>query len=142
MEQGIDHRCPRCQHFQEILVHVFHCPRASDICKGALTMALALICQKPTCSFVIDMLESGVSQWSTSRQAELPGTSPGPTDDIGQLTFKAFWEQQQIGWDKGIRGWWSKKWGQANGLYCISRLNQGYTEIHARWMSSLVKSMW
>ena len=33
MEQGIDHRCPRCQHFQETLVHVLCCPRASEICK-------------------------------------------------------------------------------------------------------------
>jgi hypothetical protein len=31
MEQGIDHRC---QHFQETLVHVLCCPRASEICKG------------------------------------------------------------------------------------------------------------
>ena len=98
--------------------------------------------QKPTCTFVIDMLESGVSQWSTSGQVQWPGISPGPTDDIGQKTFQAFQEQQQIGWDQGIRGWWSKKWGQANGLDCISRLHQGDTDIHARWMSSLVNSMW
>ena len=71
-------------------------------------------------ALVNDMLESGVSQWSTRGQVEWPGTSPGPTDDIGQLTFQAFQEQQQIGWDQGIRGRWSKKWGQANGLYCIS----------------------
>ena len=35
MEQGIDHRCPRCQHFQETIAHVFQCPRASEICKDA-----------------------------------------------------------------------------------------------------------
>ena len=97
MEQGIDHRCPRCHHFQETLVHVFQCPRASEIRKGALTRALALIRKKPTCTFAIDMLESGVSQWSTRGQVEWPGTSPGPTDDISQLTFEAFREQQQIG---------------------------------------------
>ena len=84
----------------------------------------------------------GVSQWSTRGRVEWPGISPGPTDDIGQLTFQAFQEQQQIGCDQGIRGCWSKKWGQANGLYCISRLHQGDMNIHARWMSSLVKSMW
>jgi hypothetical protein len=98
--------------------------------------------QKTTCLFVIHMLESGVSQWSKSGQVQWPGTAPGPTDDTGQLTFQAFQEQQQIGWDQGIRGQWSKKWGQANGLYCISRLHQGDMDIHARWMSSLVKSMW
>ena len=87
------------------------------------------------------MLESGVSQWSTSGQVQWPGISPGPTDDIGQLNFQAFQEQHQIGWDQAIRGQWSKKWGQANGLYCISRLQQGDTDIHARWMSGMVKSM-
>ena len=84
MEQGIDHRCPRCQHFQETLVHIFQCPRASDIHKGALTRALALIHQKSTCTFVIDILKSGVSQWPPSGQLQWPGISPGPTDDIGQ----------------------------------------------------------
>ena len=96
MEQGIDHRCPRCQHFQETLVHVLCCPRASDICKGALTKAIAFLWEKPTCPFVIDMLESGVSQWSIRGQVQQPGTSPGPTDDIGLLTFQVFQEQQQI----------------------------------------------
>ena len=142
MEQGIDHRCPRCQHFQETLAHVFQCPRASDIRRCALTRALASIQENVTCTFVIDMLESGVSQWSTGGQVQWPSTPPGPTDDIGQLTFQAFQEQQQIGWDQGIRGRWSKKWGQANGLYCTSRLGQGDMDTHARWMSSLVKSMW
>ena len=103
MEQGIDHRCPRCQHFQETLVHVFQCTRASETCKGALTRALALIQKKPTCTFVVDMLESGVSQWSTSGQVQWSGTSPGPIDDISQLTFQEFQEQQQIGWDQAIR---------------------------------------
>ena len=142
MKQGTDHRCPICQHFHETLVHVLCCPRASEICKGALTRALASIWKKPTYTFVIDMLESGISQWSTNGQVQWPGISPGPTDDIGQLTFQAFQEQQQIGWDQAIRGRWSKKWGQANGLYCISRLGQGDMGTHARWMYSLVKSMW
>ena len=107
MEQGIDHRCPRYQHFQETLVHVLHCQRASEICKGALTRALASIQENVTCTFVIDMLESGVSQWSTNGQLQWPSISPGPTDEIGQLTFQAFQEQQRIGWDQGIRGRWS-----------------------------------
>ena len=58
------------------------------------------------------MLESGVSQWPPSGQLQWPGISPGPTDDIGQLTFQAFQEQQQIGWDQAIRGQWSKKWAK------------------------------
>ena len=98
--------------------------------------------KKHTSSFTINMLESGVSQWSTSGQVQWPGTAPGPTDDIGQLTFQTFQEQQQMGWNQAIRGRLSKKWGQAYGLYCTSRLHQGDIDILARWMSSLVKSMW
>ena len=103
MEQGIDQRCLRCQHFQVNLMHVFQCSRASDICKGALTRALAYVWPKPTCKFVINMLESQISQWSTSGQVQWSGTSPGPIDDISQLTFQEFQEQQQIGWDQAIR---------------------------------------
>ena len=111
MDQSIDHRCPRCQQFQETIAHVFQCPRTSEICKGALTRVLASIRKKPTCTFVIDMLKSEVSQWSTSGQVQWPGTASGPTDDIGQLTFQAFQEQPHIGWDQVIRGRLSKKWG-------------------------------
>jgi hypothetical protein len=70
MEQGIDHRCPRHQHFQETLAHVFQCPRVSEICKDALTRALDSMQTKTSCTFVIDMLKSGLSQWSTSGQVE------------------------------------------------------------------------
>ena len=142
IERDIDHRCPRCQQFQETLAHVFQCQKASDIRCCALTKAIASIQVQPTCKFVIDILETGISQWSSGGTVYWPGTPPGPTDNIGQLTYQAFQEQQQIGWDQAIRGCWSKKWGQANGLYCISRMDQGDMDTHARWMSSLVKSMW
>ena len=49
-------------------------------------------------------LVSGISQWSTGAQVQWSGPIPGPADDIGTLTFKAFQEQQVIGWDQAIRG--------------------------------------
>ena len=67
---------------------------------------------------------------------------PGPANDIGTLAFKAFQEQQVIGWDKAIRGRLSKTWGEANMLYCTTCLNQVDIAIQAAWSAHLVKSLW
>ena len=73
MEQDIDHICPRCQHFQETLAHVFQCPSASEICNGALTRALTSLRKKPTFLFVIDKLESGISHVWIPKVAHIQG---------------------------------------------------------------------
>ena len=51
--------------------------------------------------------------WSTGAQVQWSGPIPGPADDIGTLAFKAFQEQQVIGWDQAIRERLSKTWGEA-----------------------------
>jgi hypothetical protein len=138
MEQAIDHRC---QKFQETLAHVFQCPSAVELCRKALMKAQATIWKKPLHKFVVTALVSGISQWSTGAQVQSSGSIPGPADDIGTLAFKAFQEQQDIGWDQTIRGRLSKTWGEANMLYCTTCLNQGDT-IQAAWSAHLVKSLW
>ena len=102
----------------------------------------ATIWKKPTCKFVVNTLVSGISQWSTGAQVQWSGPIPGPADDIGTLAFKAFQEQQVIGWDQAIRGRLSKTWGEANMLYCTTCLNQGDIAIQAAWSAHLVKSLW
>ena len=108
MEWAIDHRCPRCQSFQETLAHVFQCPSAVELCRKALIKAQATIWKKPTCKFVVTTLVSGISQWSTGAKVQWSWPIPGPADDITTLAFKAFQEQQDICWDQAIRGRISK----------------------------------
>ena len=43
MERAIDHRCPRCQKFQETLAHVFQCSSAVELCRKALMKVQATI---------------------------------------------------------------------------------------------------
>ena len=102
----------------------------------------ATIWEKPTCKFVVNTLVSSISQWSTGAQVQWSGPIPGQADDIGRLVFKAFQEQQVIGWDQAIRGRLSKIWGEANMLYCTTCLNQGDIAIQAAWSAHLVKSLW
>ena len=87
-------------------------------------------------------LVSGISQWSTGAQVQWSGPIPGPADDIGTLAFKAFQEQQVIGWDQAIRGRLIKTWREANMLYCTTCLNPGDIAIQAAWSAHLVKSLW
>ena len=104
--------------------------------------AQVTIWKKPLCKFVVNTLVPGISQWSTGAQVQWSGPIPGPADDIGTLAFKAFQEQQVIGWDQAIRGRLSKTWGEANMLYCATCLNQGDIAIQASWSAHLVKSLW
>ena len=142
MEQAIDHRCLRCQKFQETLAYVFQCPSAVELHRKASMKAHATIWKKPPCKFVVTTLVYGISQCSTRAQVQWSGPIPDPADDIGILAFKAFQEQQVIVWDQAIRGRLSKTWGEANMIYCTTCLNQGDMAIQAAWRAHLVKSLW
>ena len=43
MEKAIDHRCPRCQRFQETLTHVFQCAHGLSICTTAWAKAISTL---------------------------------------------------------------------------------------------------
>ena len=102
MEQAIDHRCPRCQKFQETFTHVFQCPHGSSICATAWTKAISTIKKTSTCPFIVATLGDGMSQWSTGGLVQWQGPTPAFDDSIGQVVFTAFQEQQSIGWEHAI----------------------------------------
>ena len=142
MEKAIDHRCPRCQRFQETLTHVFQCPHGSSIRATAWTKAISTIKKTSTCPFIVATLGNGMSQWSTGGLVQWQGPTPALDDSIGQVVFTAFQEHQSIGWEQAIQGWLSQHWGRANALYCQERLHQGDSTLHAVWTSNLVSGMW
>ena len=142
MEKAIDHRCPRCQKFQETLNHVFQCPHGPSICATAWTKAISTIKKTSTCPFIVATLGHSISQWSTGGPIHWQGLTPALDDSIGQVVFTAFQEQQSIGWEQAIQGRISQQWGRANTLYCQERLHQGDTKLHAVWTSNLVSGMW
>ena len=48
-----------------------------------------------------------------------------------------------MGWDQAVGGGGvSKKWGDANMLYCTIHLNQGDMAIQAAWSAPLVRLLW
>jgi hypothetical protein len=142
MEQSIDHRCPRCQRFQETFTHVFQCPHGPSICTTAWAKAISTFKKTSTCPFIVATLGHSISQWSTGGQVHWQGPTPALDDSIGQVVFTAFQEQQSIGWEQAIQGQISQQWGRANTLYCQERLHQGDTTLHAVWTLNLVSGMW
>jgi hypothetical protein len=141
MEKSIDHRCPRCQKFQETRSHVFQCPNGPSIHTTAWAKATLIFKKTPTCPFIIATLGHSISQLSTGGPVHWQGPTPALDDSKGQVVITAFKEQQSIGWEQAIRGRISKQWGRANTLYCQERLHQGDT-LHAVWNSNLVSGMW
>ena len=142
IERATDHRCPRCQQFQETLSHVFQCPQATEICRISWAKALVTIQAKTTCPLVATTLGSGLLQWSTSGQVRWEGQHPNITDTIGLSVLAAFQDQQVTGWDQAIWGRLNKNWGTANLLYCTKQLNQGDQQLQDSWTSTLVSGMW
>jgi hypothetical protein len=92
MEQAIDHRCPRCQSYQETLTHVFQCPHGSSICATAWTKAISTIKKTSTYPFIVATLGRCISQWSTGDSVQWQGPTPALDDSIGQVVFTAFQE--------------------------------------------------
>ena len=92
MEKSIDHRCPRCQKFQETLTHVFQCPHGSSICATAWAKAISIIKKTSTCPFIVATLGHSISQWSTGGPVDWQDPIPALDDSIGQVVFTAFQE--------------------------------------------------
>ena len=46
------------------------------------------------------------------------GEIPQPNDKVSQITFEAFLNQQDIGWDQALLGRISNQWRKANAKYC------------------------
>ena len=102
MEQAMDHRCPRCQKFQETLTHVCQCPHGSSIRATAWNKAISTIKKTSTCPFIVATLGNSMSQWSTGGLVQWQGPTPALDDSIGQVVFTAFQEQHSIGWEQAI----------------------------------------
>ena len=85
---------------------------------------------------------NGISQWSIGGPVQWKGPRPALDDSIRHVVFIALQEQQSIGWEQAIRGWFSQHWGRANTLYSHESLHQGDTTLHAVWTSNLGLGMW
>ena len=118
MEKALDHRCPRCQKFQETLIHVFQCPHGRSICATAWTKAISTFKKTSTCPFIVAILGNSISQCSTGGPVQWQGPTPALDDSKGQVVFTAFQEQHYINWEQAIQGWLSQHWERANTLFC------------------------
>jgi hypothetical protein len=89
MEKSMDHRCPRCQRFQETLTYVFQCLHGPSICATAWAKAISTFKKTFSCPFIVSTLGYGISQWSTGGLVQWQGPTPALDDSIGQVVFAA-----------------------------------------------------
>jgi hypothetical protein len=144
IEKAMDHRCPRCQKFQETLTHVFQCLHGPSIHTTAWAKAISTFKKTSACPFIVVTLGHSILQWSTGGTVQWQGPTPAHVDSIGQVVFTAFQEQQSIGWEQAIQDQLSQHWGGggANTLYSHVRLHQGDSTLHAVWTLNRVSGMW
>ena len=102
LEEAIDHRCPRCQKFQETLTHVFQSPHCPFICASAWAKAIYTIKKTSSCPFITATLGNGFSQWSIGGPVQWKGPTPALNDSIRYVEFTSFQEQQSVGWEQAI----------------------------------------
>jgi hypothetical protein len=99
------HKCPQCLQPNETQEHILKCPHT-----GAHKRRYELVClmmtkiiQNPSCG-VQQVFESYVRSWLADSEPPTPDISRVPIKQR-ELLVKALEEQEQIGWDLGIRSY-------------------------------------
>jgi hypothetical protein len=88
------------------------------------------------------VFRSGMETWFSEGVVQWEGVIPPPNDVIGHTTFKAFINQQDIGWDQAIGGGISVNWGKKNALYCQARRLHSDLNIDDHWTTQLISDLW
>jgi len=62
------------------------------------------------CHYVATIMKEGLNQWLNGRSSPWEGPIPHAADVVGNLTFEAYLNQMDIGWDQAFKGRVSKLW--------------------------------
>ena len=141
-------KCISCDSaHDESHAHVFQCPnpRRQNHILNQILQLMSILRKKYTYKPLIKIIQSNLIKWSRGEQLEslpLP-QNPSKYDHILQ---EAVVEQNNIGWDHMLKGWISKKWGQAQEEFYKERSQQD-TRInlqyhnHLTWSKTIIKGL-
>ena len=77
---------------------------------------MSCVSREHSCPYTAQKFKIGIDQWLNNEPARWVG--PIPMDKVGRLTFEAFVNQIDIGWDQAFHGRTSSKtWNRATRVY-------------------------
>jgi hypothetical protein len=125
----IDTDCPRCG-VEEDRDHVLLCSEttASAVWAEGMTQLESLLAKRFTRPLIIEVFRSRLHTWRTS-------TPPAIFPDAPTIIQDAISEQDAIGWQNFVGGWWSTLWAAAQQEYFLwlNRRNTG-----RRWAIAII----
>ncbi len=142
-ERNTDHRCPRCKRLNEDFNHVLQCQPAQAAGTLMWLKATGYFKERQTCPFVLQVLSVGIQLWLDKSAISWTTAIPKTEDTIGAMVYAAFHDQCTIGWDEIFRGRITRKWGQANALYCREHSQVALNDPrNCSWTAGLVTALW
>jgi hypothetical protein len=103
----------------ETIDHIFQCegaPRRKAI-RDKLEMLRTNLSEWGTAPQISDAILAGVLAWINGQSAPDQETFIDSGDAVGQLVGRAYAEQNSLGWNVFIRGFWTKSWREAQDEY-------------------------
>ena len=79
-----------------------------------------------------------MSQWLKNEQLQWEGPIPSPKDVVGSLTFEAYLDQLNIGWDQAFCGRVSKKWNSATITAYATEKHIGDLVMAEQWTAKVI----
>ena len=127
--------CPRCSAEVEDTLHIIQCPdtAATSLWDSRLTEFKYWLIETHTTPLLAQSICQRLQNWrSNSEFLVLPlSLSPEMSDAIHDQDF--------LGWDKFLLGFWSKQWEGAQERYLQSI--QSKTTIK-RWITAIIRKLW
>jgi hypothetical protein len=102
---------------------------------------MSCVSREHSCPYTAQKFKIGIDQWLNNEPARWVG--PIPMDKVGRLTFEAFVNQIDIGWDQAFRGRISKNWNRATREYHNERgLGEPQPQLQGSWSESVIRELW
>jgi hypothetical protein len=130
-----DASCPRCQQLDEDMTHVLKCSQfeATQKWNGHITALSHWLAQHSTSPSVAILLCQRLHQWRNNSAYSLPPSNLTPT-------FRdVFSDQDVLGWECFMYGFWSIHWESIQSAYLLSIKSKITIK---RWITALIRKLW
>ena len=109
---------------------------------SGIKLLLLLTPSRQPAQYIKHKLLFGISQWQhQGKDPEWPADSPQYTDSVGCVTpHIAYFEQEQLGWERALCGRLSKRWGEAQDQYYKDRQHTEHLTGDI-WMTRIIHAL-
>ncbi len=142
-QKEIDPSCPHCTAVTKSFDYALQCPSVALKTAVKWQEAKKNILTPSMCPAVINCFERGLLAWfNGSDPATIVPKAPDKDGNtIGDLIYRAFLDQNKIGWGQAVRGQISREWARAQSTYQTARYNS--TESPStKWAENMVFQLW